>query len=157
MRKYLILALLLVSVLLLPRSGYSDSFWLGFGMSSGYGYGGGYYGGACSGYVPAVPVIPVVPYYGGGCSTTTIIHHGPAWGYGPVYHYHYRPYCRNWYDNPYYGPSCRYRPRKYYYGGAYHPAPPPPQYYRGRCRPRRRPRVHINNCNNCNIYGKRRR
>ena len=146
MRKYLILAILVVGVLLLPRLGFTDSFWFGFGMSSGYGYGGGYYGGGCSGYVPVapvIPVVPVVPYYGG-CSTTTIIHHGPV--------YCYRPYYRNWYDNPYYGPS--YRPRKYYYGGAYHPAPPPPHYYRGRRRSHRHPRVHINNCNNCNIYGR---
>jgi len=154
MKRVLIGIALILSMLLFPQTGFSNGFWLGFGMSSGFGYGGGYYGG-CSGYVPAVPV---VPYYGGGCSTTTIIHQGSycGCGYAPSYYYsRYQRYYRNWYDNPYYGPSCGHR--QYYYGGAYHPGPPPPQYYRGRYHPRPRPRVKINNCNNCNIYRRGRR
>jgi len=144
MRKIFLASFLLVSLFIIPQTGNCDGFWFGFGMSNGYGYGGGFFGGGCDRYVPVAPVVPVVPYYGG-CSTTIINRYTYGYGCGPVYHYH--PYYPNWFDQPYYG--------RYYYGGAYHPAPPPQRYSLGYYHARRRARVNINNCNKCNIYGKR--
>ena len=152
MKKLAIIGLIVLCAFSIPFAAHAETYWsFGFGASSysfgGY-FGGGYYGSTCA--VPYQPVVPAVPY---GCSTTVVI--GGPTTCAP-YPYYYHPYYNNWFD------GCGFYSNTYYYGGAYHPGPPPVHWYHHHHHyhyhhPHYRQRIHINNCNNCNIYGGRHR
>ncbi len=150
-------------LVLIPLTADAETFWsFGFGASSysfgGYFNGGYSYGSPC--VVPTVPVVPVIPVMPYGCSTTIVVGSSPF--YTPHPHVCYHSY-NNWFNGYY------YHPYTYYYGGAYHPGPPPihcpipyhsHHYYHYHPYSYHHPyyqRIHINHCNNCNIYGRHRR